>query len=989
MRNTPQMTSSPNQEAPSRRTKLGLGLRNGMLMGLALALGTWGLQVITLAPVPVRLLYPPLILGGLALLFLGGLAGWLTAWFGSTLAGLLIWAVSAVLMALVISHMPYDGYNLTVWLADRRSWGLPVLPFAASAQVRFWLAGFFVALILAILGLLQDYRLEGLEGEVNDKGRLSGRGWLLLLLPLPLVLGAGLIADNIINSPLRAGPRLVNEAIRTSRTYDGDLFELSLESGVNYNAFRAVRDLMTPNYTLQVAEADLGAAESIVVVTEFDNGAWIYCGVVAGNLSNCYDASPPYTRGLAALLVNGAFPEDCPACRFRVDDELRAWLAERGGRFRDDPRVTRLGQWGSYVLMRVEAQANDYAIECRFHGITPVELEECWEVEDAAEDLGGAVGLPPTLPAGAGESPEQSGTGDLLPAPLGEEGSVGDLRPAETVPPAEGGAVGLPPTLPAGAGESQEQSGTGDLLPAPLAEEGSVGDLRPAETALPAEEGLVKDRRPTEARAPAPGGALALYASAMRPDFVADLISVGPVSQYRIEVTIRPEEASVSGAETVRYVNTAPVPLNEVYFRLFPNLPGYGGEMAAGDICVGPRSAPRDGDAPDFAQPVAGLLEVRGTALRVPLAAPLQPGEETTITLEFSTSVPSTAGEGYGQFIYQQDVMALANFFPLIPAYDEENCARHGNCAGGWNIEYAVPFGDAVFSPSALFDVSVTVPAEWTVVASGTTVAKEDGSDDTVTWHIVSGPMRDFDLVLSPRFEVATQKVDDILVNSYYLPEDTLGGKRVLRWTTDALAFFSELFGPYPFAEFDAVATPTVAGGIEYPGLIAMPINSYGDTSGRFQWSTVHEVAHQWWYSLVGNDQQDEPWLDEALTQYSTVLFYELHEGWDGAVREVLEPRYQQVAGTEEDDLISRPVAAYTESNYGPVVYAKGPLFFHALRQEVGDDVFYTIARSYFDNYRYKVANGQDFLGLAEQVSGQDLTKLFQKWLGDVADVGP
>ncbi len=223
--------TSSDLEARSRRTKLGLGLRNGLLIGLALALGTWGLQAIAPGLVHTRFLYPPLVLGLLALLLLGGLAGVLTAWLGSALGGLLVWTGAAALMVLVISHIPYEGYNLTVWLSDRRSWGLAILPYSESAQVGGWLSGFFILLLLAILGLFQDYRLEGLEAEVNPKGRLSGRGWFHLLLPLPLVLGAGLVADNIANSALRGAPGLVQEAIRTGRTYRGDLFELSLERG--------------------------------------------------------------------------------------------------------------------------------------------------------------------------------------------------------------------------------------------------------------------------------------------------------------------------------------------------------------------------------------------------------------------------------------------------------------------------------------------------------------------------------------------------------------------------------------------------------------------------------------------------------------------------------------------------------------------------------------------------------------------------------------
>jgi aminopeptidase N len=213
------------------------------------------------------------------------------------------------------------------------------------------------------------------------------------------------------------------------------------------------------------------------------------------------------------------------------------------------------------------------------------------------------------------------------------------------------------------------------------------------------------------------------------------------------------------------------------------------------------------------------------------------------------------------------------------------------------------------------------------------------------------------------------------------LPEDAAGGRRVLRWVAESLDFFNQTFGPYPFAEFDAVATPTIAGGIEYPGLIVLPIRNYDQTGGNFQWAAVHEVGHQWWYSLVGNDQQDEPWLDEAITQYSTALFYEFREEWDAVVEEMFEARYQEVAGTENDDLISRPVAAYAESDYGTIVYAKGPLFFHALRQRVGDETFFALLQTYFDSYRYRIASGSDLLAVIDQMSGQDLSDLYQQWL--------
>ncbi len=495
----------------------------------------------------------------------------------------------------------------------------------------------------------------------------------------------------------------------------------------------------------------------------------------------------------------------------------------------------------------------------------------------------------------------------------------------------------------------------------------------PAETPLPPSP----TSPPTATAEPVVEDPLAVFESAMRPAFVDDLMAVGPLSRYRIEVMVDPETASLNGRESVTFINNDPVPLDRVYFRLFPNLPSYGGELKITDLLV-------DG------QPATSSLEVRDTVLRVPLSEPLPAGGEVEIAFDFQTSVPQEAGEGYGQFIYTQTVMALANFFPLIPAYDEENCARfpdalgpdgQSNCDQGWNIEYAVHYGDAVFSDSALFEVSVTAPAGWTAVGSGSTVGEEIGADGQVTWHMVSGPMRDFNLVLSSRYQRLTETVEDIVINSYYLPEDAEGGRRALRWVVDSLSFFSQRFGPYPFAEFDVAAIPTVAGGIEYPGLIVMPIRNYDQESGFFQLATIHEVAHQWWYSLVGNDQQDEPWLDEALAQYSTALYFEINEGWTAAGQEMFGPWYDRVRGTEMDGAIDLPVALYEESLYGPLVYGKGPLFFDALRRELGDELFFAVLRAYLDAYRYRIASGPELLTLIDETAGRDLSALYGEWL--------
>ena len=114
-------------------------------------------------------------------------------------------------------------------------------------------------------------------------------------------------------------------------------------------------------------------------------------------------------------------------------------------------------------------------------------------------------------------------------------------------------------------------------------------------------------------------------------------------------------------------------------------------------------------------------------------------------------------------------------------------------------------------------------------------------------------------------------------VNSYFLPGDEEGGRKALDWAAEALTIYQREFGAYPYRELDIVETATTAGGIEYPGLVVVASRLYSDPKRQtfFESATVHEVAHQWWYNVVGNDQVNHPWLDEALTQYATYRYFQ------------------------------------------------------------------------------------------------------------------
>jgi hypothetical protein len=460
---------------------------------------------------------------------------------------------------------------------------------------------------------------------------------------------------------------------------------------------------------------------------------------------------------------------------------------------------------------------------------------------------------------------------------------------------------------------------------------------------------------------------LAPYRQAMLPNFTGDVdtVAASGASFYELDVTLAPDGQGLglqlTGTEKVHYTNTESIPLSDIYFRLYPNLPGYGGQMQVKTIMVDRRL-------------VNPTLEADNSALRVPLPAPLQPGSATEISLTYEAIVPAGAQHGYNIFSYSNGTAALAGFFPIIAVYDET----------GWEINVPPPYGDATYLDVAFFQLSLTVPENMVVAASGSLLETRPNGDQTKTLVLVSGPMRDFYVAMRADYQVVSQRVDGVLVNSYYPPHLKEGGELVLRYAADALKVFNKRFGTYPYAEFDIVATPTLAGGVEYPGLVVVTEHLYDQTGGFFEHAAVHEVAHQWWYGLVGNDQVKEPWLDESLTNYSTVIYWEEIKGAEMASDIIagffLGP-YRRARDEGRDRPVIGPVSAFSEGEYSTFVYSKGPLFFNALRQEVGDETYFRIMQTYYSDNKYKVVSADTLFDTIEQLSHQNIEPLRETWL--------
>jgi aminopeptidase N len=199
-----------------------------------------------------------------------------------------------------------------------------------------------------------------------------------------------------------------------------------------------------------------------------------------------------------------------------------------------------------------------------------------------------------------------------------------------------------------------------------------------------------------------------------------------------------------------------------------------------------------------------------------------------------------------------------------------------------------------------------------------------------------------------------------------------------------ALRSFERQFGPYPYRQLNMASMPTAAGGIEYPGLAAVASRLYRSPTEvlYFESVAVHEVAHQWWYNVVGNDQINHPWLDEALSQYSIYLYVLDTYGKDdgrGFVDVVKNLRWGSIGFRGKP--IGLPAGAYSGVEYGAIIYGRGPLFFLALRERLGEAKMATFLRRYYTENSWRIATPAEFRKLAEEMAGQDLGDLFKQWV--------
>jgi len=455
---------------------------------------------------------------------------------------------------------------------------------------------------------------------------------------------------------------------------------------------------------------------------------------------------------------------------------------------------------------------------------------------------------------------------------------------------------------------------------------------------------------------------LVIYKENLIESFQDDLSRMESATRYQIDLQIAEDITSVVGNQTVIYTNNEGEPLSEIYFRMFPNA---GGDyMTVSNVKVDGMDAETE-------------MQYQNTALRVRLPKAILPGESVKFSMDFSQHVPDVMSGNYGLYVFMDGILALDNFFPIIPVYNQE----------GWNVEDPPANADMIFTDVAFFDVHVRAPEKLVLVSSG--VETESTIKENIKQtRFVGGPQRDFYLAASERFISSTSQINGTLVTSYYPPEFEEMGEMVLDTAVKALGIYSRRFGTYPYSEYDLVSTPMLAGGMEYSGAAALSLRFYDSQAtyngfpGKIflESATAHEVAHQWFFNLVMNDQPDEPWLDEGFAQYLTVIYYRDAYSVEAGIAftDSLQQRWNRVNG--ENIPVSLPADLYSPEEYGAIIYGRAPLFLLEMEEKMGKEDFAVFLREYVEDFSWEIVNTPQFKEMAGEQCHCDLDLLFSEW---------
>jgi Peptidase family M1 domain len=489
-------------------------------------------------------------------------------------------------------------------------------------------------------------------------------------------------------------------------------------------------------------------------------------------------------------------------------------------------------------------------------------------------------------------------------------------------------------------------------------------------------------------------------------------------SEYRIEASLDPETGTLTGSAVIEYQNEAPGDLRLLGLHLYQNLHVAGVVRNRPQEITGGVVISRvvvEGEKLGLAnlQQSPGYV-VDGTALWIRPVSPLAENHAVTIEIDWSVVLPQS---GSGRMGYSdREVYLVAYWFPKMAVLDDLN---------GWDIE---PYqGNAEFYDEyGDYDVSITVPGGWTVMATGDLENEEEvlsgqtrerlavaavadtvvriasrrelgagtvtAGGDSLTYRFAAKDVRDFTFTTSnvQNWDATSALVPDrdgdgnddrVLINSFWRDYRAPLWTHQVLYGKHSIEHHSRYTGfSYPWPHMTSVeGADIIGGGMEFPMLTL--IGDYNGRSAEDLYNvTAHEIAHMWIPMIVGTNEKRYAWMDEGST-----TFLENHarpDYWPGAQADSIELlNYAAVARAEAEQPLMRHGDYYEPGpGYGTASYAKPATLLVTLRNMLGEDVFLTGYQTFIREWAFKHPTPWDLFNTFERVAGTDLDWFWSSW---------
>lgn len=451
--------------------------------------------------------------------------------------------------------------------------------------------------------------------------------------------------------------------------------------------------------------------------------------------------------------------------------------------------------------------------------------------------------------------------------------------------------------------------------------------------------------------------------------------------KYDMTLQLDTDSNTIAGYEDVVIMNASNAALDRIGFRYFTEAISPDSEITSVRIADADESLPVN-NSDDHTTLFASLP-----------GDGLAPGETTTLRIEFSTVIPKMDD----RFGYHEEQglgkMYLLTFWAPQLAFCEN---------GVWDESPYFDAGESTYNMMSDYTVQLTAPSDYMVAASG----RQTTNGETTT--IDAPKVREMAIVLCNYMERTTETVNGVSVNMYrpdYDKYNTLYDV-VFANAKEAVKLFDSTVGPYIYDELDVVPAFIAEGGMEMPGLVleGLPPEGRDVVAGDYYYAAItvaHEVAHQWFYCAIGNDQYNEPWLDESFaTYYGSYVYHktvnealvfaneEEKKMSDDDVNmlydEITNPSAELYWGEiKRDDYINLPCGHYDDDGYVICVYDMGGYFLYCLSARMGDSFNEMISEWYQEN-KYGIVHGNDFVKLVLAYDSSDEVKaLLTQYLSD------